>query len=153
MGHCIFLGCASSYRCHVEGPRECSAFGARGGALFIAIYDFQTVSPVWLWVKRTYNRLPHGLRWLVLGPALLRLWGPRTLYDLIRGKPFETWRNYAKKSSRGMSAWWDVVDWVGGYPFEVAKPEEIFDFYRYKGFRLDKLQTGHACNQFVFTRC
>jgi hypothetical protein len=25
-----------------------------------------------------------------------------------------------------MSAWRDVVDWVGGYPFEVAKPEEFF---------------------------
>jgi 2-polyprenyl-6-hydroxyphenyl methylase/3-demethylubiquinone-9 3-methyltransferase len=55
-----------------------------------------------------------------------------------------------------MSAWRDLVDWVGGYPFEVAKPEEIFDFYRNKGFRLDKLQTcgaGLGCNQFVFTRC
>jgi 2-polyprenyl-6-hydroxyphenyl methylase/3-demethylubiquinone-9 3-methyltransferase len=28
-----------------------------------------------------------------------------------------------------MSAWRDVVDWVGGYPFEVAKPERVFDFY------------------------
>jgi SAM-dependent methyltransferase len=128
-----------------------------GGNLFIAIYNHQRVmSSVWLWVKRAYNRLPHGLRWLVLGPALLRLWGPRTLYDLVRGKPFETWRSYAKYGVRGMSAWRDVVDWVGGYPFEVATPEEIFDFYRSKGFRLDQLQTcggGLGCNQFVFTRC
>lgn len=127
-----------------------------GGALFIAIYNYQRVmSPVWLWVKRAYNRLPQGLRWLVLGPALLWLWGPRTLYDLVRGKPFETWRNYAKYGVRGMSAWRDVVDWVGGYPFEVAKPEEIFEFYRDRGFRLDQLQTCGGrlgCNQFVFTR-
>ena len=27
-----------------------------------------------------------------------------------------------------MSAWYDAIDWVGGYPFEVAKPEEVFDF-------------------------
>ena len=39
-----------------------------------------------------------------------------------------------RKKSRGMSVWHDLVDWVGGYPFEVAKPEEIFDFYRRKGF-------------------
>lgn len=128
----------------------------QGGTLFIAIYNYQRVmSPVWLRVKRAYNRLPHGLRWLVLGPALLRLWGPRTIYDLVRGKPFDTWRHYAKHSVRGMSAWRDVVDWVGGYPFEVAKPEEIFNFYRDRGFRLDQLQTcagGLGCNQFVFTR-
>jgi 2-polyprenyl-6-hydroxyphenyl methylase/3-demethylubiquinone-9 3-methyltransferase len=54
-----------------------------------------------------------------------------------------------------MSAWRDVVDWVGGYPFEVAKPEEIFDFYRERGFRLEKLYTdggNSGCNEFVFTK-
>jgi len=128
----------------------------QGGALFIAIYNYQPImSSVWLWVKRAYNRLPRGLRWLVLGPALVQLWGPRTMYDLVCGKPFHTWRHYAEHGLRGMSAWRDVVDWVGGYPFEVAKPEEIFNFYREKGFRLDQLQTcggGLGCNQFVFTR-
>ncbi len=46
-----------------------------------------------------------------------------------------------------------MVDWVGGYPFEVAKPEEIMDFYTERGFVLDKLYTcggGHGCNQFLF---
>lgn len=88
-----------------------------GGTLFIAIYNYQRVmSPVWLWTKRAYNRLPLGLRWLVLIPALIRLWGPRTIFDLLRGKPFYTWRHYAEHGTRGMSAWRDVVDWVGGYP-------------------------------------
>ena len=52
-----------------------------------------------------------------------------------------------------MSPWRDVVDWVGGYPFEVAKPEEIFAFYRKKGFLLVKLETragSVGCNQYVF---
>ena len=128
----------------------------QGGTLFIAIYNYQRVmTPVWTGVKRLYNRLPNGLRWLVLGPALIRLWGPRTLYDLLRGKPFYTWRHYAEHSVRGMSAWRDVVDWVGGYPFEVAKPEEIFHFYRDRQFVLKHLRTcggGLGCNEFVFTR-
>ena len=29
-----------------------------------------------------------------------------------------SWTQY--RSSRGMSRWHDLVDWVGGYPFEVA---------------------------------
>lgn len=128
----------------------------QGGTLFIAIYNYQRVmTPVWTWVKHAYNRLPNGLRWLVLGPALIRLWGPRTVYDLLRGKPFYTWRNYAEHSVRGMSAWRDVVDWVGGYPFEVAKPEEIFRFYHDKGFVLRNMVTcggGLGCNEFVLTR-
>lgn len=52
-----------------------------------------------------------------------------------------------------MSAWHDVVDWIGGYPFEVAKPEEIFYFYSSKGFALQKLKTcagGLGCNEYVF---
>lgn len=128
----------------------------QGGTLFIAIYNHQRImSPVWLWIKRAYNRLPNGFRWLVLGPALVYLWGPRSIYDLLRGKPFHTWRHYAEHGVRGMSAWRDVVDWVGGYPFEVAKPEEVFHFYREEGFRLEQLQTcggGLGCNQFVFSR-
>lgn len=126
----------------------------RGGTLFIAIYNYQQLmTPVWTWVKRAYNRMPEGLRWLVLAPALIRLWGPRTLYDLFRGKPFYTWRHYAEHSVRGMSAWRDVIDWVGGFPFEVAKPEEIFRFCRDRGFDLKNMVTcggGLGCNQFVF---
>ena len=124
------------------------------GTLFIAIYSYQRVmTPVWTWIKRAYNRLPKRLRWLVLGPALILLWGPRTIYDLLRGKPFHTWRHYAEDSVRGMSAWRDLVDWVGGYPFEVAKPEEIFRFYRDREFVLRNMVTcggGLGCNEFVF---
>jgi 2-polyprenyl-3-methyl-5-hydroxy-6-metoxy-1,4-benzoquinol methylase len=127
----------------------------QGGTLFIAIYNYQRLmTPVWTWVKRVYNRLPNKMRWLVLGPALIQLWGPRTLYDLVRGKPFYTWRHYAEDSVRGMSAWRDVVDWVGGYPFEVAKPEDIFRFYRDREFVLRNMVTcggGLGCNQFVFS--
>ena len=51
--------------------------------------------------------------------------------------------------------WHDLVDWVGGYPFEVAKPEEVFEFYKKRGFNLSKLNTrggGSGCNEYVFTR-
>lgn len=54
-----------------------------------------------------------------------------------------------------MSPKHDVIDWVGGYPFEVAKPEEIFDFFHDKGYTLEKLYTaggGKACNQYVFKK-
>ena len=52
-----------------------------------------------------------------------------------------------------MSPIHDVIDWVGGYPFEVATPEAIFDFHRERGLTLTRLTTcggGKGCNQFVF---
>ena len=54
-----------------------------------------------------------------------------------------------------MSPWRDVIDWVGGYPFEVAKPEEVFQFFHRRGYTLNKLETagkGIGCNQYVFEK-
>lgn len=127
---------------------------AKEGRLFIAIYNDQgRASRMWLKTKKAYNALPGALKWLVLAPAFIRLWGPTTLRDLFHGRPCHTWRR--SKFRRGLDPWRDVVDWVGGLPFEVSKPEEIFDFFRAKGFHLNRLKTcagGHGCNEFVFAR-
>jgi len=127
---------------------------APAGKLFIAIYNDQgPISNRWRGIKRTYNRLPDGLRFLVTLPVAVHLWWRRWLKDVLRGRPFETWRNIGKE--RGMSAWRDVIDWVGGYPFEVAKPEAILDFYRRRGFTLTRLTTcggSLGCNEYVFLR-
>jgi len=124
------------------------------GKLFIAIYNDQgSASKIWLWVKKTYNDLPQGLKFLVLIPAFIRLWIPTMLLDLLKLKPFLHWRIYISK--RGMSPWTDVVDWVGGYPFEVAKPESIFDFFKKRGFVLEKIKTVGGKlgnNEFVFRK-
>jgi 2-polyprenyl-6-hydroxyphenyl methylase/3-demethylubiquinone-9 3-methyltransferase len=52
-----------------------------------------------------------------------------------------------------MSTRHDLVDWVGGYPFEVAKPETVFGFLRDRGFELRHLKScagGLGCNEYVF---
>lgn len=137
-----------------EGLENAASLVAPGGQLYIAIYNDQgRSSRIWTQVKRAYVKAPGPLKWGVLLPAMLRLWGPSTVRDLARGKPFHSWRTYRTRSVRGMDAWRDVVDWVGGYPFEVAKPEEILDFYRQRGFELRRMTTcagGHGCNEFVF---
>ncbi len=126
----------------------------KGGLLFIAIYNDQgLLSSLWKIEKRIYNRLPAALRFLVAVLFFTVLWMFRSVVDLIRIRPFETYRRYKKK--RGMSPWYDAVDWVGGYPFEVAKPEEILEFFRSRGFELIKMSTNggsNRCNQFVFRK-
>ena len=117
-----------------------------GGHLFIAIYNDQgVISRYWKIVKRMYVgnsviKLPllilhapylFGVRWIA------RLLANRLVLD------------------RGMSLWYDMIDWIGGYPFEVATPELIFQFFKDRGFSLEKLKTcggRHGCNEFVFTR-
>ena len=125
-----------------------------GGTLFIAIYNDQGKrSRRWRSIKKAYNKLPAKLRFLVLWPAFLQLWGRRLFKDVLTGRPFRSFREY--NALRGMSLWHDVVDWVGGYPFEVARPEEIFDFYYNRGFYLVRLTTQGGtlgCNEFVFVK-
>ena len=126
------------------------------GKLYIAIYNDQGKwSRCWLRIKKLYCQSPVIIKYLILGVVFIRQRGVRLMIDLLRGRPGHSWRNYIKKGGRGMSPWYDLVDWVGGYPFEVAKPEEIFDFYYQRGFLLDKLKTcggGIGCNEFVFIR-
>lgn len=124
----------------------------KNGKLFISIYNDQgKTSKRWLLVKKTYVALPKPLRWLVTIPSYVWIWGPTILRDCLRLQPFKTWREY--KAQRGMSPAVDVIDWIGGLPFEVAKPEEVFSFYAQRGFTLRVLKTcggGKGCNEFVF---
>jgi 2-polyprenyl-6-hydroxyphenyl methylase/3-demethylubiquinone-9 3-methyltransferase len=127
---------------------------AEHGKLFIALYNDQgRPSRYWWAIKKAYVSLPKDLRWLVLAPCYARLWGPTFIRDLLTFKPFHTWRTYER--DRGMSPHRDVIDWVGGFPFEVSKPEQVFDFYKKRGYRLLALRTcggGLGCNEYVFER-
>src|SRR5262249_37924022 len=127
------------------------------GKLFIAIYnDLGSQSRRWKWIKRTYNRIPRTLRTpyaaLAIAPSELRLAASSLLSGNLGGYA-NSWTTYDK--NRGMTKWRDIVDWVGGYPYEVATPDEIFDFYKSRGFVLTKLKCGGVglgCNEFVLLK-
>jgi 2-polyprenyl-6-hydroxyphenyl methylase/3-demethylubiquinone-9 3-methyltransferase len=119
---------------------------APGGWLFIAIYNDQGwLSRYWRHVKQSYVRHKF-MRWLLIAIHVPYLVGLRWLARAFTNR---------LKLPRGMGFWHDMVDWIGGYPFEVARPEAIFSFYRDKGFRLQEMRTcggRHGCNEFVFVR-
>jgi len=124
-----------------------------GGRLYLAIYNDQgSRSQRWKLVKGAYNRTPAALRPCIHFPIIFYHEARSFLGDLARGRnPLRPW--ITKKAFRGMSKWHDWLDWIGGYPFEVAKPEEIFDFYRGRGFVMMQLKTeGGTLNEFVFVK-
>ena len=54
-----------------------------------------------------------------------------------------------------MSFWQDLIDWVGGYPYEYASIAEVEELCRPLGFTLErsiaaKVPTG--CNEMVFRK-
>jgi 2-polyprenyl-6-hydroxyphenyl methylase/3-demethylubiquinone-9 3-methyltransferase len=129
---------------------------APGGMLFIALYnDLGTQSTRWRAIKKLYNRIPGPLKPLLTAVTI----APQELKNLARsvvgGRPADFVRSWTGCNGRGMSRWRDAVDWVGGYPYEVATPEAVFDFCRERGFELTTLKCGGVglgCNEFVFTR-
>jgi 2-polyprenyl-6-hydroxyphenyl methylase/3-demethylubiquinone-9 3-methyltransferase len=126
-----------------------------GGMLSIAIYNQQIYwTRFYTWLKRTYVRSPKAGRAVIAGGFIAGQALKGGLKDvLLLRNPLRRYRE--KRNDRGMSMVHDWVDWVGGYPFETARPEQIFEFYRQKGFELRGLRTcnnGVGCNEFVFTR-
>lgn len=127
------------------------------GKLFIAIYnDTGSQARRWHWIKKTYCKLPKLLKTPFAVLAIAPEEGKALLKSLVILKPqnyINSWTKY--KNGRGMNRWYDIIDWVGGFPYEVAAPDELFNFYKEKGFRLSKLKTkgvGLGCNELVFEK-
>jgi 2-polyprenyl-6-hydroxyphenyl methylase/3-demethylubiquinone-9 3-methyltransferase len=122
------------------------------GRLVLALYnDQRRISELWRHIKRAYVTRPW-MRPFLIAVSFVLTWGWTMLVDLTQMRPGHSWREYGRE--RGMSAWHDLIDWVGGYPFEVATPGAVFEFCRERGFSLDRLITrqGLGCNEFMFIR-
>ena len=138
---------AAAAACRAVGP---------GGLLFIALYnDVGTKSQRWRRIKQLYNRLPRLLRPLLTAATIAPEEAKALARLTLSGRPLDYLKLWTRHGDRGMNRWRDAVDWVGGYPYEVATPEAVFDFCRERGFTLRSLKCGGAglgCNEFVFER-
>jgi 2-polyprenyl-6-hydroxyphenyl methylase/3-demethylubiquinone-9 3-methyltransferase len=115
------------------------------GFLFIALYNHQQFATLyWTYIKIAYNKF------FFLRPILILI---HFLYPTIPSLFLKFLQN--KKIPRGMTLYYDLIDWLGGYPFETSIPENVFNFYRKKKFALINLKTVGGklgCNEFVFQR-
>jgi 2-polyprenyl-6-hydroxyphenyl methylase/3-demethylubiquinone-9 3-methyltransferase len=124
------------------------------GDLYIAIYNTQVYwTKWWTFVKKSYNKsVVMKYFWIGFYSVFMSVKGFVKDVMLLKN-PFARYKEY--KKNRGMSIYYDLIDWLGGYPFETAKPEEIFEFYHSKGYNLEKLYTangGYGCNEFLFRK-
>ena len=137
-----------------EAIENASTLVQPGGTFVIAIYNDQGVwSKRWAALKRLYCSGPFG-KAVMCSTYIPAVVGRQFVADLFwLRNPFKWYRDY--RASRGMSVFYDWFDWLGGYPFEVAKPEEVFKFGRDRGFEMTSFTTcggSVGCNEFVFRR-
>jgi len=125
------------------------------GAFFVlAIYNDEGIpSKRWTFLKMLYVRV-FVLRPILLFWAWYRFWGSWQIRQWLKGEsPWHYWTDYAE-NSRAMSAWHDLKDWAGGYPFEVATPDVIRGWVKEMGCSVEKewLVSGIANNEFLIKK-
>ena len=76
---------------------------------------------------------------------------------VLAGRSFSKWiAGY--DSHRGMDYYHDLHDWMGGYPYQSARPSEVQGFLRARGFRQTVFIPsgvrigilGSGCSQYTF---
>jgi SAM-dependent methyltransferase len=136
--------------------RNASSLVALDGIFCIAIYNRVTEgrldSQRWLRIKRRYNHSSRPVQ-IAMEWAYTGYWALGELRS--RQNPLRLAREY--KQSRGMALRTDLIDWLGGYPYEFATIDEIVRFCedecglkRVKVVPLHPQATGN--NEFVFRR-
>ena len=143
--YCLFLGVLHHTGDMWRAIENATLSVRPAGQLYIAIYNDQgTISSYWSAVKRIYNAHALG-RAAMIGFHAPYLIGMRVLVRLISGRG---------RLQRGMAFWYDMLDWLGGWPFEVASPAAIERFLNDRGFTLERevlVGHRHGCNEYVCT--
>lgn len=133
-----------------EALSKASSIVESDGVIFIAIYnDEGKISRIWHKIKRIYCSSILGK--FIITCIFIPIFFTKQFFLSILKKE-NIFQEY--KKNRGMSIYHDWFDWLGGYPFEFAKVEDIFCFFRDKGFKMINIKNfnGKEPNQFVFIK-
>jgi 2-polyprenyl-3-methyl-5-hydroxy-6-metoxy-1,4-benzoquinol methylase len=125
-----------------------------GGQFALAIYAATRCEAAWKLEKRFYSRSPKMVQWTVR-QIYMAAYLARTS---LKVNPVSYVRNYSEM--RGMNFSHDAHDWLGGYPYEAARADELHDrisalgFSEVRSFRLPVTfgLFGAGCHEFVFQK-
>ena len=123
------------------------------GLFYLAIYNrgrsaWIGTSTFWLRVKKLYNQCGFIGKNVIFGIYSVYFF----LDSLIAMKnPFRRMRSFKR---RGMNWKHNVLDWLGGYPYEFASPDEIINFYSDRGVYCKKIANayGLACVEYLLKK-
>ncbi len=115
-----------------QGIENCANLVRPSGYLYLMLYTDAVLAPLWKKIKRLYTRSGPIVQSALRGAFATMLVSGM----ILKAKnPFRVIKDYSKKN-RGMSWYIDVTDWIGGYPFEYASPDQVISFLNARGFEL-----------------
>ena len=116
-----------------------------GGLVFISIYQAGDMYQRHLTLKMEFNRGSSDEKQKMIELHALERYPDSTVSDAVN-------RMRSTVEERGMNEYNDLVDWLGGLPYEVAYPSEIISRFLVQGFIplrvLEREQGG--CNVYLF---
>lgn len=115
----------------------------KGGIFLISLYSAYLVYFKTLLYKLKFNKSNKYQK--------IKMIADRVMTVKHRNKKSDNWNVLTR---RGMNVFNDIVDWLGGYPYEVATTEIICKFMEEKGFTLLKKQDAknRACHEWLFLK-
>lgn len=125
--------------------RNAASLVKPSGFLVLAIYNQHWTSPIWTVIKKSYVSSPA-----IVQRALILLF-----YPLIFLSKWLVTRQNPSRKDRGMDFYHDVVDWVGGFPYEYASLTDMIGRMTKLGFECVKTRAASVptgCNEFVFRK-
>ena len=145
--------------------KAASSLVGQKGMFWISLYAKGPAYPRHLAEKQKYNRasrlgkklmelqfIAELVRQRLRGYGGLRRCASALLHGRVKDatSPFR-WK---VKKARGMDTYHDIVDWMGGLPYEVANVEEATTFLADYGLRLKKVEEAPegSCHVFLFAR-
>lgn len=125
--------------------RHAASLVRPGGHFVVAIYNRHWSSLPWLAIKATYVHSPRLVQKAMIAALYPVIWLAKLA---VTGKN-------PKSTERGMDFFYDVIDWVGGYPYEYASIPEMQALCAPHGLELvrsipARVPTG--CNEMVFRK-
>jgi SAM-dependent methyltransferase len=149
-----------------KAMKNASMLVGENGLAYIALYNRTEASDWWLGVKKTYNASLLPIKVLLAIAYTMFL----TFEDIRKGRGLNMY-----DQNRGMYKWTDVVDWLGGLPYEPINVDDTVGFWAALGFEPVKISptvyhtpvypksflkkyfvyfkmVGLGCNEFIFAR-
>ena len=130
-----------------EAIEKCARLVKPGGLMWISLYAKGPLYQKHLALKKKFNASSQLGKRLMIGRKILRKMASAAKH----GRNPLKWNHTV---GRGMNEYHDIVDWLGGLPYETATADEVVQFTRRIGLVMERIRPTKEqdCSIYVMSR-